>query len=361
MMNSSAVRYVKTSDGVRIAFISVGEGPALVFASNIFGEAFGYPLLEGSHWRVVTDRLAALGWRVIRYDVRGMGNSDRDVDDLGLDARVRDLTAIVGQLGLKKFALGGLDNGAATAIAYAARNPSAVSHLVLQSPWASGARYFEIPELKISLSASALATTDHEWKIFGNILGGVATGFADREFVRVGMEAFLRTTSSAGFAAFNRATMSIDVTPLLPQITVPTLVVYEPAFRFGSFELCQEVAAGIPNAQFVTVHDNSIGGWVHDGHVATIDQFLRTGTVTARAPHGASPSIAPGNGLTPREVEVLRHVATGLTNKEIAADLRVAVATIERHLVNLYTKIGARGRADAIAYALRHHLDTPRS
>jgi DNA-binding NarL/FixJ family response regulator len=66
----------------------------------------------------------------------------------------------------------------------------------------------------------------------------------------------------------------------------------------------------------------------------------------------------PGaGGLTPREVQVLRHVAAGETNKEIASRLCLAVSTVERHLVNLYTKIGARGRADAIAYALRHGLD----
>jgi DNA-binding NarL/FixJ family response regulator len=53
---------------------------------------------------------------------------------------------------------------------------------------------------------------------------------------------------------------------------------------------------------------------------------------------------------------VLRQVGDGATNKEIAADLGVAVSTVERHLVNVYTKIGARGRADAIAYALRHRL-----
>ena len=63
--------------------------------------------------------------------------------------------------------------------------------------------------------------------------------------------------------------------------------------------------------------------------------------------------------LTARELQVLRLVAAGSTNKEIASALGVAVSTLERHLVNLYAKIGARGRADAIAYALRHRLDTP--
>lgn len=54
---------------------------------------------------------------------------------------------------------------------------------------------------------------------------------------------------------------------------------------------------------------------------------------------------------------MLRHVAAGATNKQIAGSLSLAVSTVERHLVNLYAKIGARGRADAIAYALRHGLD----
>jgi len=58
-------------------------------------------------------------------------------------------------------------------------------------------------------------------------------------------------------------------------------------------------------------------------------------------------------------VQVLRQVAAGSTNKAIAGELGAAVSTVERHLVNLYTKIGARGRADAIAYALRHRLDAP--
>jgi DNA-binding NarL/FixJ family response regulator len=77
---------------------------------------------------------------------------------------------------------------------------------------------------------------------------------------------------------------------------------------------------------------------------------MRTGR-DSRAKLPASPKR-----LTAREVQVLRQVAAGSTNKEIANKLGVAESTVERHLANLYTKIGARGRADAIVYALRHHL-----
>ena len=57
-----------------------------------------------------------------------------------------------------------------------------------------------------------------------------------------------------------------------------------------------------------------------------------------------------------RELEVLRLVAAGQTNKEIAEHLVLSVRTVECHINNLYAKIGARGKADATAYAFRHGL-----
>jgi pimeloyl-ACP methyl ester carboxylesterase/DNA-binding CsgD family transcriptional regulator len=358
---------VTTSDDVKIAYLSLGEGPPIVFASNIFGDAHHYHR-EWPHVRGITDRLVGLGWRVVRYDHRGMGFSERHVADLSLEARVRDLTAVVAQLGLARFALVGLDLGAATAVAYAVQHEASVSHLVLLSPWASGAQMFALPDLRVAALAAptgetAPATNDREWKVFAHVLGSVATAFEERDLGVQAAENILQSTSPSGLAAYYKASAAIDITTLLPRVAVPTLVIHEPAFRFGSFALCQEVAAGIRDAQFVIVADNSIAGRVHDGHVTAIDQFLRSGTVTARTPRAPTdplpvPLVAPDR-LTSREVQVLRQVAAGLTNKEIAAELAVAVSTVERHLVNLYTKIGARGRADAVAYALRHGLDTP--
>jgi DNA-binding CsgD family transcriptional regulator len=137
-------------------------------------------------------------------------------------------------------------------------------------------------------------------------------------------------------------------------------VTHEAAFPFGSFELCQEVAAGIPHAEFLIVNENSIAGRDHDENVAAIDRFLRTGTV-ASLPATPVDAVRPSyvDTLTPREVQVLQQVASGATNKEIAVGLGVAVSTVERHLVNLYAKIGARGRVDAVAFAVRHGVGRP--
>jgi pimeloyl-ACP methyl ester carboxylesterase/DNA-binding CsgD family transcriptional regulator len=351
------MRHAQTVDGVRIAYMSLGDGPPIVFASNIFGDLTGYRL-GWPHMREVTDRLVKLGWCVIRCDVRGMGYSERSVGEVGLAARVLDVQAVVAALGLDRFALGGLDIGAATAMAYAAANPEKVTRLVLLSPWPSGAKYLAIPTLKAAYAAEDVSNSDP--RLFANMLGSVATSFLDAELVRVRTEWHVSGSSPDALVAYNAANERIDVTDLLPRLTMPTLVTHEPSFPFGSLQLCQDVAAGIRGAEFLIVGDHSITGRIHDETVAGIDRFLRGGRADETRPHTASdgsPGDCPAlHGLTAREVQILRQVAGGATNKEIASELGLAVSTVERHLVNLYTKIAARGRADAIAFALRHRL-----
>jgi pimeloyl-ACP methyl ester carboxylesterase/DNA-binding CsgD family transcriptional regulator len=354
-MISPPMHYVTTDDGVRIAYMRLGDGPPVVFASNIFGDLCGYRT-GWPHIREITDRLVRLGWRVIRYDVRGMGYSDRSVADLGIEGRVRDLEALVRQTRLERFALAGLDIGAATAVAYTARNPVNVSHLILLSPWPSGAKYLQLPELRAAYAAEAASNRDP--KLFANVLGSVATGFQDADLIRLRTEWHLNGASPEDLVAYNAANEHIDITDLLPQLTVPALIIHEPAFPFGSLQLCQDVVAGIPRAEFLIVSDHSIAGRTHDATVEAIGRFLRAGTVEETSSHSddATGRRPTPNGLTPREVQILRQVAAGSTNKEIASEFTLAVSTVERHLVNLYTKIGARGRADAIAFALRHRL-----
>jgi DNA-binding NarL/FixJ family response regulator len=62
------------------------------------------------------------------------------------------------------------------------------------------------------------------------------------------------------------------------------------------------------------------------------------------------------HGLTPRELEVLRLVASGKSNKAIAKDLFLSVKTIDRHLSNIFDKLGVSSRAAATAYAYQHGL-----
>jgi pimeloyl-ACP methyl ester carboxylesterase len=171
------MQYAATSDGVRIAYMSLGDGPPVVWASNIFGDLSAY--LGG--WpatKAGTDSAVSQGWRVILYDVRGMGYSARNVADVELAARVLDGEAVVATLNLERFALAGVDIGAATAVAYAVGHQAKISRPVLLSAWASGAKYLAIPALRAAYAAEDISSRDPQ--LFANMLGSVATNSASR-------------------------------------------------------------------------------------------------------------------------------------------------------------------------------------
>ncbi len=344
------LQYVKTRDGVNIAFLTVGEGPTLVFASNIWGDAHEYRQLDWHYARGLADGLAARGWRVVLYDVRGMGSSDRPPVDWSLDGRVQDLEAVVERIGIERFALAAADIGAPAAFAYAARHPERVTHLAVLSPWVSGAEMFDLPDLKVA--ARAMMNGEREWHVFTTVLANVATGFQDSERSRELAASMRLSSTPEGLAEYYRTSAEIDLASLLPQIDVPTLVVHFPAFPFGSLALCQQVAKTIRNAQLVVIDDSSIGGPTHEGTLRVLDAFVRGGAPAAQS----RAATGSGEPLTDRETEVLGRLAAGLTNKEIATALGISVPTVERHLANLYSKIGARHRVDATTYALRHGL-----
>jgi len=202
-----------------------------------------------------------------------------------------------------------------------------------------------------------VAAGEREWNVFTNVLGNVANSFEDIESGKQMAASMRQSTTPAVLAECYRTSTCIDLKDLLPEAAVPTLIIHEPEFPFGSRSLCQEVAKYIRDSRVVEICDKSIAGTVHDKHVHAIDRFLRPCATGERrdavpgTPH--APPTVSGSPLTTREIQILSRVASGLTNKEIAVELGIAVSTIERHLVNLYTKIGARGRVDATGYALR--------
>jgi pimeloyl-ACP methyl ester carboxylesterase/DNA-binding CsgD family transcriptional regulator len=345
-----ATRFVTTSDGVSIAYMCVGDGPPIVFASNFGGDVHNYHV-PITNVRGVTDSLVALGWQVIRHDTRGMGASDRDVADWSLEARVRDLDGVVGRLGLRRFALVAADSGCPTAITYAARHPERVSQLVLICPWATGAGWYALPAVRVTI---APPTSDAEWNVvFANVIGSVVTEFADPMRSRAVAESLQRTVTPAGLAAYHRASEVIDVRSLLPRVTAPTLVIHEPTFPFGSFDLCQEVVAGIRGARFAVVHERTMIGAAHEETVATLHHFLRS---DASFEHVSEAPATRHHALTPRERQVLRLIAAGRSNKAIATSLKTSERTVARHITNLYRKIDAHSKAAATAYAIRHGL-----
>src|SRR5262249_10012425 len=131
------IRFCTTSDHVRIAYASVGDGPPLIKTANWLNH-LEYDW-DSPVWRHVFRGLAE-DRRLVRYDARGDGLSDWDVEGISFDAFVRDLESVVDAAGVEKFPLLGISQGCAISIEYAIRNPGRVTHLILHGGYAAGWR-----------------------------------------------------------------------------------------------------------------------------------------------------------------------------------------------------------------------------
>jgi DNA-binding NarL/FixJ family response regulator len=161
--------------------------------------------------------------------------------------------------------------------------------------------------------------------------------------------AFFRESNSAlGTKAAFEAIRAYDASEALAQVMVPTLVMHRRGSRVLSSGVARGLAAGIPGARLAILEGGSLAPFVGDSDsvVAAIDEFLSERPVEA----------ARQDGLTPREVQVLRLIAAGRSNREIAEALVLSERTVARHVTNIYTKAGVHSKAEATAYAFRHNL-----
>lgn len=353
------IQYVTTSDGVRIGFWTLGDGPPLVYlAGGPWSHIELWPIAECRHWyeRLAQQRM------LVRYDVRGTGWSERHVADYSLDALLLDLEAVIDRLGLARFDLLGAADAGPVAIAYAARNPERVSRLVLWCAWARGA------DIRSSRIRAWLGLLDQDWGLMTDTCAHLALGWSSGELGRQAAQRLRETVTPEAARAALAALGELDVTPLLARLEVPTLVLHRRGIRWLPVDIARALASRIPDARLSVLEGESTAPYVGDAEAAAraIEAFLagpvagwtaRRGVVESRPePVEARPRRAYPDGLTTREVEVLHLLAAGRTNQEIAAELFVSVRTVERHVQNLYAKIGARGRAAATAYALTRGL-----
>jgi DNA-binding winged helix-turn-helix (wHTH) protein/pimeloyl-ACP methyl ester carboxylesterase len=132
---SQEIRFCQSADGVQVAYASSGQGPPLVKAANWLSHLdYDWESLVWRHWLQELSRRH----RLVRYDERGCGLSDWNVDQLSIDTKVADLEAVVDACGLERFALLGISGGGPASVAYAARHPERVSKLVLYGAFARG-------------------------------------------------------------------------------------------------------------------------------------------------------------------------------------------------------------------------------
>jgi pimeloyl-ACP methyl ester carboxylesterase/DNA-binding winged helix-turn-helix (wHTH) protein len=247
------LRYCVTSDGVRIAYASIGSGPPLVKASNWLTHLdfeWGSPI-----WRHWWTALSA-HHRVIRYDERGNGMSERNVANVSFDTWVEDLETVVDAAGLDRFPLLGISRGGSIAIAYAVKHPERVSHLVLYGAFPMGRTHAGSAE---ALEARRALTS----------LVRLGWGLNNPAFCRTFTCRFIPeatpeheqwfdelqrvSTSPENAARLMEIDDDIDVRPLLRDVRVPTLVVHCDRDHVVSPRLGQLLAAEIPGARYVSL------------------------------------------------------------------------------------------------------------
>jgi pimeloyl-ACP methyl ester carboxylesterase/DNA-binding CsgD family transcriptional regulator len=341
-------------DGARVAYSTVGRGPALVLPALWAGH------LEREwatpEYRAFAGDLAA-DHTVIRYDRLGTGLSDRDVDPaaLGVDLELRTLEALIDALELDDLALLGVSFGGCTAAAFAAKHPDRVRALALVGAFANGAGIAP-PDLRDAM----LATVRAHWGAGSRMLADVWIPGADAA-TRDGFAELQRAGASPELAAaLLEAVYRADVTGLLPRIEAPTLVVHRRDDSAMPFALGRELATLIPGARLVALDGDIHLPWLGDSR-AVLDAlyaFLSDREpVEDGAPVGREPVPPVEDGpLSEREREVLRLVAEGLSDADIAERLVVSPHTVHRHVANIRTKLRQPSRAAAAAHAARRGL-----
>jgi len=244
------IEYVTTPDGVNISYWAVGEGETFLHMPNP-------PWSHGTVARQIPEmrrwflRLAAKR-SVVRYDNRGSGLSDRGISDFSVEGMARDLEAVVGRLGLRRFALFAYFSSGPMAIHFAATHPELVSHLILWCSYADRADYARSPKVQ-----ATRALMDADWDTYTETAAHVLLGWSEGEeahrLAGYMQEAVDPETAREMFRQMD----AHDVTRLLPALRCPTLVLHRRQVPWADESVPRRLAAAIPGARLVLLEGAS--------------------------------------------------------------------------------------------------------
>lgn len=360
MLNStSQIRFCKSRDGTTIAFSVTGTGPPLLWLTLHYSDNdLISPGPASKHWM---DALSKF-FTVITFDMRGCGLSERQPCSMTLDDWVADIEAVVDAAGLGRFAMMTVCTGSYAAIEYAARHAERLSHLVIYGGSVRGRLRRELSTAQREDALSAL-------QVYESGLDGRSEFAATfRQVFTVqflpdatpeqlaAIDAILNERMTGAIAAQSvREFYQLDLSVRAQSIRVPTLVLHALHDILYPLSEGQKLAALIPAARFLPVASNN--NMVLEGESAwplvrqTVLAFLdaRQDTDTGKA----------AVNLTTRQCEVLRHVANGKADKEIARVLSLSPRTIEMHVAGALKAMGCKTRAEAVHHAMQRGLLLP--
>ena len=349
------IRFVTTSDGVKLAFAESGSGPPLLKTANWLNHLeFDWQSPVWRHWFSTLSANHSL----IRYDARGCGLSDWVQDDLSLERNVRDLECVVAASGQTRFALLALSQGAAVAIEFAVRHPEHVSHLVIHGGYAQGwaRRGPEDARAGKALAEVVRIGWGEDTPAFRRLFTELFIPGGSNEQLTWFDELMRRTTRPEVAARILEACGAIDVTHSLSRVQAPTLVTHSRGDARVPLEQGRLLAARIPDARFIELDSRNHLLLEHEPawerFRTVVGEFLGWQRDLPRRRAGDAPlSDEDLAALTTREREILDLVAGGANNHEIAEKLFISEKTVRNHLTTIFDKIGVSSRSQAIVFA----------
>ena len=325
-------------DGRRIAYATVGEGPLL-----LFGGRWVTHLEE--EWDDPSSRSffedLARTYRVVRYDRLGSGLSERGLAGPPTqESEAAQLAAVVDACYDEPATLFACSCAALATARFASESPDRVRKIVFFGGYVSRD---DIPD---ATRRSLVDFVQANWQLAAQMLAGLfAPRGSGEEIDR--LSRYQRHAASADVAAaFLELDLVSDAHLFLPRVTAPSLVLHRRGDRTVPIGRGRELAALLPNARFVALKGDSHLPWLDDQRdlQRALAGFLDD-AVSAQS-NGASP-------LSRRETEVLRLVAAGLSNREIASSLVLSEHTVHRHVANILDKLTQSSRAAAAAHGTR--------
>ena len=344
------IRYVRTTDGVQLAWADAGAGPAIVKAANWLTHLeYEWESPVWRHWiRFFSDR-----FRFVRYDERGCGMTDSNVGDLSLERWVADVEEVVAAADLPEpFSMLGISQGAAICVAYAVKHPERVSKLVLYGGYARGPFRRGNPS-GAGFYQAMIDLVRLEWGSDNPTFRQVFTS----RFIPEGTNEQLdwyndlcrKTVSPEIAARLLESRATVDVTALLGEVKAPTLVLHARGDVVVPIAEGHILAAGIPGARFVELDSKNHVVLEHEPAWQRFCEEVLEFVELKGARHAQDPAFA---SLSPREREVLRLITEGLGNAQIAEQLSISEKTVRNHVSNLFDKLGVWTRAQAIVFAI---------
>ncbi|HEY2388836.1 MAG TPA: adenylate/guanylate cyclase domain-containing protein [Candidatus Binatia bacterium] len=297
--------------------MSIGAGPVTVailpFPWTHLEASWQLPEIRSWHERL------ARGRRLVVYDSRGMGLSDRVCAAMSLDALVRDLEAVVEHAGIERFALASSPTAGPVAITYSARHPDRVSHLVLLSAAARGSESLP-PQVEM-----LLALADRDWELYTETLAHAVIGWDAGEYAHRFAHYFRACASPALNRMFLDMLRAADVSALLPRVTMPTLVVHRRESPSPPIAALRALVAAIPDARLVLTEGRSLAPFIGDMEsvARAIEEFLGDAQIG-----GPSPDATCASPLAVLVTDVVG--STALTERLGDADARAALRTHEQ-------------------------------